>query len=252
MTSGNPAAGGGNPSGFNVNQVAPMPVGNHGGQMGVPGPSNNPMISPMPSQQQWPGMSSPYSFPANGTPGPMSGVKMGQAMGVNADNSDQIRRGFIDAGVPSGLASLMAQFMQNGAGYNPAVLQQLFAQLQPQINRGAANINEQFGSMGLGMSSPAAIGLGDFYSQVNLNEGQMASQLYEDSVKNYMQVLLGGSGYQSQSHPGYWENLGEALMTKTLGSLTSFGMGKIPGMGGGGGGDLQVAPGGSDPQAPRG
>ncbi len=244
----NPAAGGGNPSG--VNTVSPMPVtGGGSGVMGVPGQSGNPLLAPMPSQQQWPGMSSPYSFSANGPASSSApqGITMGQDMGVNADNKSQITRGFIDAGVPSGLANLMTQFMLNGAGYNPQVLQQMIASLQPQVNRGEANIMEQFGSEGMGMSSPAAIGMGDFLSQVNLNEGQMATQLYESAVQNYMQMLTGGSGYQSQSHPGYWENLGEALMTKTIGSLSSFALGKVPGMGGGGGGDLNVAPGGSTP-----
>lgn len=213
----NPAAGG-NPSGFNANQVAPV-TGANPGVLGSVGGSGNPIMAPFPNGQSWPGVSSPYSFPANGSgagvlPG---GVGAGSSAGMFGGHGEDIARGLRDSGVPSNIASSLAAFLKSGAGYNPQVLQSIFAALQPQVNRGEADIMEHFGSMGLGMSSPAAIGMGDFLSQVNLNEGQIATQLYEQSVQNYMDIL---SGRQSQDHPGFWEGLGESLLGGVLGGIS--------------------------------
>lgn len=232
----NLAAGGGNPSGFNQSGgVAPIP---NSGQLGQVGGNNNPLIAPMPSQQQWPGVSSPYSFAANGTSAPMGGAPTGlnpwTSLGLDKTNSNNLFRAFKDAGVPSGLAEAMAGFMGSGAGFNPQVLNAIFASLQPQISRGQSDIMEQFGSQGLGMSSPAAIGMGDFMSQVNLNEGQIASQLYEQSIQNYMKVLLGGSGYSSQDHPGFFQSLGESLLSSGIkAGLSGLGGGITSAAGGG-------------------
>jgi hypothetical protein len=105
---------------------------------------------------------------------------------------DAIKQGFAKAGYPRAIGDLLAQFLAGGAGYSPQVAQSMLAALQPGIARGQANIMEQFGAQGLASSSPAAIGMGDFMSQTTLDEGQILSQLYEQSVQNYMNVLLAG------------------------------------------------------------
>lgn len=231
MAGQNLAAGGGNPSGFNQQQVAPVPGGG-GGVMGDMG-GYNPMMPQMPSNQQWPTLSSPYSFSANtggsGAPAPMVNPMMGNMGGALGEN---LARGFRASGVPTNIAGSLADFLKSGAGYNPQVLQALIAQLQPQIQRGQADIMEQFGGMGLGQSSAGAIGMGDFMSQVNLNESQMATQLYEQAIQNYLQVMLGGTNYQNQQHqPGFWESFGENLLGKGVGAL----MGGVGSLAGGGG-----------------
>ena len=214
MASGANPAGGGNPGGFNVNQLAPV-VG-PGSQMGLPGGSQNPLMAPFPAGQSYPGIESPYA--AAPLPGGLGQSATGPG-GVNATpglyagHANDIARGLIDSGMPSNLASSLAAFLKGGAGYNPQVLQSIFASLQPQVARGEADIMEHFGAEGMGMSSPAAIGMGDYLSQVNLNEGQIASQLYEQSVQNYLQVLLGGSNNKSQSGPGFWQGFGENLLS---------------------------------------
>jgi hypothetical protein len=117
----------------------------------------------------------------------------------------------------------LAAFIANGAGYNPQVAQSLLAALQPGIERGQANIMEQFGAEGLGSSSAAAIGLGDFMSQATLDEGQILSNLYEQSVQNYMQVLLSGKEQPSQLG-GIGALLGGAgSLAKSLGQLIPSG-----------------------------
>lgn len=110
---------------------------------------------------------------------------------IGGANFANLGKGLSGAGYKDGVANLLAQFLFSGAGYNPQVAQALLAQMQPTISRGSANILEQFGSQGLGSSSAAAIGLGDYMSQVQLNEGEILSNLYEQSVQNYLTVLTG-------------------------------------------------------------
>lgn len=231
----NYAAGGGNPGGFNgAGGIGPVPT------TGVMGDSGgyNPLMPTMPSNQQWPGLSSPYSFGANSNPSasaPMPNSVVGNLGGALTPN---LQRAFTDAGAPSGVAASLADFLKSGAGYNPQILQSLIAQLQPQISRGETDIMGQFGGAGLGQSSAAATGMGDYLSQVNLNESNMATQLYEQAINNYMQVMLGGSNWQSQSSPGFWQTLGEGLLSNVLGGAGQAGTSivdkGITNMGGGG------------------
>jgi hypothetical protein len=144
----------------------------------------------------------PAPFAANGAPSGATGAlatgNISSLLGLNAQNNPNAAHDFVaamhKAGYSAGVAGQLWNFINSGAGYNPAVADALMAQMQPQVNRGEADIMERFGSMGMGSSSAAAIGLGDYLSQVNLNEGQVLSQLYEQSVQNYMTVLMGGKG----------------------------------------------------------
>src|SRR5271154_1061622 len=98
----------------------------------------------------------------------------------------------------SGLASAIMQFLQGGAGFNQNAVNNIFAALQPGINTGEENLMEQFSASGNRFGSGAQIGLADYLSQVNLNEGQIESQLYEQSIQDYMSTLLGTSGQTAQ------------------------------------------------------
>ena len=147
----------------------------------------------------------------------------GAAGGPTQQWYNQLTQAFHKAGYPSAIGGLLAAFIANGAGYNPQVAQSLLAALQPGIERGQANIMEQFGAEGLGSSSAAAIGLGDFMSQATLDEGQILSNLYEQSVQNYMQVLLSGKEQPSQLG-GIGALLGGAgSLAKSLGQLIPSG-----------------------------
>jgi hypothetical protein len=155
--------------------------------------------------------SAPMTFPAYGTGGASelstletmspSGYTTAQPNvpgGPTQQWYNQLTQAFHKAGYPSAVAGLMAEFLASGAGYNPAAIQGLLNALGPQIASGQANIMEQFGAEGLSSSSPAALGLAGFDSQVTLDEGQIISQMYEQSVSNYMNVLLAGKESQTQ------------------------------------------------------
>lgn len=133
---------------------------------------------------------------------PIAGIAhMFGSKGANKNLSykDALAKGLHSAGYPSAVADALSVFIVNGAGYNSDVLNGLMAQLQPQISRGQADIMERFGSMGQGMGSAAAIGMGDFMSQVNLNEMNMATQLYEQSIQNYMNIMTGQNAKKQPS-----------------------------------------------------
>jgi hypothetical protein len=211
---------GGNPSGSStavpgVSGTAPVPsVGTSTG--------TNPLTPAMPTGSAAPTMTSAGSFPAysgGGDPNQLltalSGMNPGGALGgAGSDWTHQLIGAFHKAGYPSAIASLMANFLSQGAGFNPQVVQSLLASLQPGIAQGQANIMEEFGAEGLSSSSPAAVGLAGFDAQATLNEGQIISQMYEQSVQNYMQVML--SGKESSSQQG-----GIGALLGGVGSLAS-------------------------------
>lgn len=215
---------GGNPSGSSVGNPINMT-----GQNPTPGMggSTNPLVPNFPSGTNSPGL----TFPAN-TGGmdlnqllagltSMGGGGMAPGMDVNA-----VAKGFNHAGFPNAIAGMLASFLQQGAGFNPKAISGIIASLMPQISRGESNIMEQFGAAGLRDSSAAAIGLGDFESSATLDIGQIISQMYEQSVQNYMDVLLSGRKPTSNTAAGAGSILGGA------GSLLQ----SIPGLAGLGGG----------------
>jgi hypothetical protein len=204
--------GGGSIAGF----LTPNPISAIGG-------NSNPFLPNMPSGTKMPATSSPvpasapFSSPyaASGATADLAGLGTGLGSTQPGQNTlfglpatgaqqDDIAKGLQKAGYAGGTGTALAAFLMSGAGYNPAVAQAMIAALQPQFAQGRANLMEQFGSEGLGMSSPAALGLGAYEAQTNLDVGTILSGLYEQSVQNYMQVLMGGKG---QPHKSFWESI---------------------------------------------
>ena len=111
---------------------------------------------------------------------------------------NDIAKGMQTAGFSGGVGTALSEFLMNGAGFNPAVAQALIAAMQPQIAKGQANLMGQFGAQGLAGGSPAALGMGDYLAQTNLDVGTLLSGMYEQSVNNYMDVLLAGKTPQQQ------------------------------------------------------
>lgn len=97
-----------------------------------------------------------------------------------------------------GTASLIMSFLMSGAGFNQSAINNLFASLQPGIERGTESLMEQFSTSGNRFGSGAQIGLADYLSQVNLNEGQLETQMYENSVSNFINTLMNVGGKNSQ------------------------------------------------------
>lgn len=158
------------------------------------GGSANPLGAPVPAGTSMPNASNPLSSLMGLSPAPAGSQTGTNAQGGNLAgiNMKDMTNYFHKAGFPSGIGYLLSQFLAGGAGFSPQVAQAMLAALQPGVQRGEANILEQFGSQGMRTGSSAAIGLGDFMSQVTLDEGQILSQMYEQSVQNYMDVLLAG------------------------------------------------------------
>ena len=90
-----------------------------------------------------------------------------------------------------GTAHAILDFLTTGAGFNQDAINNLFASLQPGIERGTESLMNQFSATGNRFGSGAEIGLGDYLSQVQLNEGEIETQMYEQSINDYMNTLLG-------------------------------------------------------------
>ena len=238
---------GANTSGGPGSTLAPMGIGP---SMNAIGGASSPFTPAPTTGTSMPAYSSPYA--PSGATSALAGLGGGGgAPGSFGFTGSDLAKSFQKAGtMPGGLGTAAAAFMQSGAGYNPDVAKALIAAMQPQFAKGEANLMEQFGSMGLGMGSPAALGMGDYLAQTNLDVGQLLSGLYEQSVQNYMEVL--GMGHvsvseQRQQGGGVLGGIGSLL-----GGLADF----IPGIGpaigsgikglfggGGGGGGAAPAPG---------
>jgi hypothetical protein len=94
----------------------------------------------------------------------------------------------------AGTAHALLDFLTTGAGFNQQAINNLFAAMQPQIERGTESLENQFSATGNRFGSGAQIGTADYLSQVNLNEGQLETQMYEQSVSNYINTLMGTAG----------------------------------------------------------
>ena len=221
--SGFPLMPGNNPTGMNY----PVPGATTGA------PSTNPFMSgaqnPYMSQMKTatPGAGSTAvpgaagAFPQNVSPYG-SGVKMPSPMGgldLNAIPDDQLQNVF------GPTAPLIKQMLGTGGGYNQQAVNAILAQMQPGIQQGASNLLEQFGSMGGRYSSGAQLGMADYLSQVQLNEGDIMSQMYEQSYQNFMNQILGLTGPSAQyqaSRPSTWD-----IISGILGMGTQLGAAAI-------------------------
>ena len=132
-----------------------------------------------PAQQPAPG------FPANGV---ASSTNLAGFPPVGGGTSGLTSLGNIPGMTPQ-MSQLLLNFLQSGAGFNPQVAQAMINALQPQVQEGEENLIEQFSTGGQRNSSSAQVGLGDYLSQVNLNEQQIFAQMYEQSTQNYLEAL---------------------------------------------------------------
>lgn len=189
-----------------------------------------------------------FTTGSGGTGNPVSGV--GDITGRQGGRT----LGELQTMYGEGLGALMYQFLQSGAGFNQNAINNIFAALQPGINRGEEDLMSQFSASGNRFSSGAQIGLGDYLSQVNLNEGQIESQMYEQAVSKYMDVLNGVSSQNLQlkefnmSQPGIFDDIISAVgalnpfksMPQSSSSSSAPSVPAIPTAGGTGGADTSI------------
>lgn len=87
-----------------------------------------------------------------------------------------------------GTGQLIGDILTQGL-FNPQVAQSYINFMQPQVNRGEANLLNSFGAEGSRFSSSAQYGLGDYLSQVNLNEGNIFAGMYTQAQQEQMSLL---------------------------------------------------------------
>jgi hypothetical protein len=230
-----------------------VPTNPVGTQIAVPGSASssgsNPLLPSPGTSNSAPGSTNPLTagFPTSpGSAVPTFGANTGAypsttnlggvttggnpVSGVGDITSRQQGRslGELQSMYGEGLGSLMYQFLQGGAGFNEGAVNNLLASLQPGIERGEENLMTQFSATGNRFGSGAEIGLGDYLSQVNLNEGQIVSQMYEQSIQNYLQTLTGASQESLQAKensPGFFDYFQAAMTGAQRGAAAAAGAG---------------------------
>lgn len=123
---------------------------------------------------------------AAGTPAQFGGFLSGMTSKDISRLFDSLKKTYGD-----GMAHMLLDFLQGGAGFNQQAINNLFASLQPGIERGEEDLMSQFSASGNRFGSGAQIGLGDFLSRVNLNEGELETQMYESALNNFIEVMMG-------------------------------------------------------------
>lgn len=171
-----------------------------------------------------------------GTPGPFPGGIGGMSGMTNKDVSRMF--GDLKKTYGDGIAHAIMDFLSSGAGFNQKAIDNLFAALQPGINRGTENLMEQFSTSGNRFGSGAQIGLADYLSQVQLNEGQLETQMYEKSISDYMNVLMGvgdKNATRKANSPGIMDQISSilGLVGTGAGALGAAGVGAGGGVAGG-------------------
>ncbi len=173
-----PIPGGfGNPTGINIGQGSKA--------SGVAGSLNLPLFGPASA-----GVSP--SNPAYNVPTYNATNIQGLSGGIVNSNIPQNQltnlSNFLGKTYGQGVGSLLDQLLQNGT-FNPQVAAAFLNAQQPGIARGEGDLLSAFGGAGTRYSSGAQLGLGDYLSQVNLNQQQTLASLYENSQSQEMGLL---------------------------------------------------------------
>lgn len=189
-----PIPGGfGNPTGANTGGLTP--------KANASGFPNFPNLGPI-AQSTTSGLnSSPYS----GSPtSALAGLSTSMTPSDPTLQGNQLRE--FQRAYGKGTGDQIFQMMQQGL-FNPQVAQAYLAAQQPGIQRGQADLLNAFGRSGNRFSSSAALGLGDYNSQVQLNQGQLLAGLYQNAQTNQLNFLgntLGTLNKEEDNSGGGW------------------------------------------------
>src|SRR6516165_2466784 len=133
----------------------------------------------------------PPGLPGGGTgfspPGGIPGTNLGS---LTPNQQDKLLKNLNNT-YGKGMGALIYSFLQGGAGYNQQAINNLVAGLQPGFERQTQNLLQQFSAGGNRFGSGAQIGLGDLASQQQLQVGELETQMYEQAVQNFMNVMMG-------------------------------------------------------------
>lgn len=112
-------------------------------------------------------------------------------LGLNAIGQPIIGGNQLNKIYGTDIGQAIQAFLNSGAGFNSNVIAAEMNAAMPIEARGRANLMNQFGNTGQAFGSAAAVGLGDFESSFSSALEGMFAQQYEQSVQNYLSVLMG-------------------------------------------------------------
>lgn len=179
-----------------------------------------------------PGIVAPSQNPNSGEVG-VSGTGASLGFPTTTSGQQQLQQS-LNKTYGSGLGTMLYNFLASGAGYNQSAINNLISAMQPGFESAQQNLMQQFSAGGNRFGSGAQIGLASLQSQEQLDVGQLESQMYEQSVNDYINVLMGASSADAtrilQSGSG-------SILSGLLGSglLSSIGGSTLEGLSGGGG-----------------
>src|SRR3974390_1754759 len=175
-----PGGYGGNYSGLNFGSTTGQPFTTfpqYGGY-GIPGGGG---------QYAMPTSGGPaYNVGAYGTGAGLAGLNAGILPGYSGSGKgayDMFGK-IYGKGVGATLGDLLS-----GQLFNPQVAAAFLNAQAPGIARGEAGILGAFGDAGARFSSASALGLGDFESQVQLNQQQTLASMYENAQQQELSLL---------------------------------------------------------------
>src|ERR1700678_3842413 len=166
------------------------------------------------------------AFPANGTgtpsvPGGGTTSSSNLGFGTLSPSQTNSLTHNLKNTYGAGLGALIQQFLQGGAGYNSAAINNLVAGMQPQFQQAQNDLLQQFSAGGARYGSGAQLGESNLLSQQNLQVGELESQMYQQAVQNYISVLMGASSTQAgrlESQPSTLSEIEGALGTAASGA----------------------------------
>jgi hypothetical protein len=145
----------------------------------VPGGASNPTTPPTPHGA------------AEGTTG-VSGV--GQSLGFPTDKYGQNKLlQTLNKAYGTGLGTMLYNFLASGAGFNQDAINNLIASLQPGFELDQQNLLSSFSAGGNRFSSGAQLGLSNLQGAEQLDVGNLETQMYEQSVTDFINVMLGAA-----------------------------------------------------------
>ena len=104
-----------------------------------------------------------------------------------------------------GMGDMLYQMLTTGL-FNPQVAASFLNAMQPGVAQGQASVLNSFGDEGSRFGSAAALGLGNYESQVNLNEQSTLAGLYENAQSQQLNLLENvlPTLHSEKSNSGSW------------------------------------------------
>jgi len=247
---------------FPTSNNAPQPIPGGWGNPTGANTGGNSSSMPFPTMPSYGAPS--YNVGSYGTGAGLAGLSSG--FSTNDPGRTQNLYNYLGKAYGKGPGQLLGNMITQGL-FDPKIAAAFLNAQAPGIARGEAGIQSSFADAGARFSSAAALGLGDFHSQVQLNQQQTLASLFENAQKEQLDLLSGvlPSIHQERADEGGFlgdilggleiaGGIGVDMFTGGLGgnSLIGSGFGQIAGannVGGQGGAGGMGGPGNALTQA---